>query len=130
MSDTREPRPAPILASDAERERRVAPLRDAVGEGRLALEEFSERVGLAQTALEIYNLFGTVTAIVPDGVEVVVRGGGPSRAGSRRGPTRFRACPCVPLLLALVVTSVPGSGNLTSISSPPPARARAATVVL
>ena len=26
--------------------------------------------------LEVYNLFGTVTVIVPDGVEVVVRGGG------------------------------------------------------
>ncbi len=149
MSDAREPRQAPILASDAERERRVALLRDAVGEGRLTLEEFSERVGLAQaartdhelarlthdlpddsttsappaagsevhrafcshlirsgpwslpahsswrsifgtidldlrqarlggpeTALEVYNLFGTVTVIVPDGVEVVVRGGG------------------------------------------------------
>jgi hypothetical protein len=149
MSDTPEPRPAPILASDAERERRVALLRDAVGEGRLTLEEFSERVGLAQaartdhelarltrdlpddpttsapptagseehrafcshlirsgpwslpahsswrsifgtidldlrqarlagpeTALEVYNLFGTVTVIVPGGVEVVVRGGG------------------------------------------------------
>ena len=50
MSDTPEPRPAPILASDAERERSVALLRDAVGEGRLTLEEFSERVGLAQAA--------------------------------------------------------------------------------
>jgi hypothetical protein len=26
--------------------------------------------------LEVYNLFGTVTVIVPDGVEVAVRGGG------------------------------------------------------
>jgi hypothetical protein len=149
MSDTPEPRPAAILASDAERERRVALLRDAVGEGRLTLEEFSERVGLVQaartdhelarltrdlpddpttsappagrseehrafgshlirsgpwslpahsswrsifgtidldlrqarlagpeTALEVYNLFGTVTVIVPQGVEVVVSGGG------------------------------------------------------
>jgi hypothetical protein len=149
MSDDRESRPTPILASDAERERSIALLRDAVGEGRLTLEEFSERVGLAQaartdqelarvardlpgvpaaagpprdaaeehrafcshlvrrgrwslpphsswrsifgtidldlrqarlagpeTALEVYNLFGTVTVIVPEGVEVVVRGGG------------------------------------------------------
>jgi hypothetical protein len=149
MSDDREPRPTPILASDAERERTVGLLRDAVGEGRLTLEEFSERVGLAQvartdqdlaqvardlpgdpaaagpaagasekhralcshlvrsgawslpahsswrsifgtidldlrqarlagreTTLEVYNLFGTVTVIVPEGVEVVVRGGG------------------------------------------------------
>jgi hypothetical protein len=149
MSADREPRPTPILASDAERERSIALLRDAVGEGRLTLEEFGERVGLAQTArtdqelarlardlpspaaisppaaaaaeehrafcshlvrggpwplpphsswrsifgtidldlrqarlagpetvLEVYNLFGTVTVIVPEGVEVLVRGGG------------------------------------------------------
>ena len=149
MSDAPEPPRAPILASDAERERIVALLRDAVGEGRLTLTEFSDRVGLAQaartdhelarltrdlpddpapsappaaaseehrafcshlvrsgpwslpahsswrsifgtidldlrqarlagreTALEVYNLFGTVTVIVPEGVEVVVRGGG------------------------------------------------------
>lgn len=148
MSDARESRPMPILASDAEREQSIALLRDAVGEGRLTLEEFSERVGLAQTArtdqelallardlpgapaailpaapseqhraifshlvrngpwslpsrsswrsifgtvdldlrqarlegpdttLEVYNLFGTVTVIVPESVDVVVRGGG------------------------------------------------------
>lgn len=149
MSDDRESRPRSILASDDERDRSIALLRDAVGEGRLTLEEFSERVGLAQTArtdqelarlardlpgdpaaagppaaaaeehravcshlirsgpwslpprsswrsifgtidldlrearlaeretaLEVYNLFGTVTVIVPEGVEVVVRGGG------------------------------------------------------
>jgi hypothetical protein len=149
MGDHGELRPTPILVSDSERERSVALLRVAVGEGRLTLEEFSERVGLAQaartdrelagltrdlpgtaaesvppaavseehrafcshlarsgpwsvplrsswrsicgtidldlrqarlagpeTVLEVYNLFGTVTVIVPDGVEVVVRGGG------------------------------------------------------
>jgi hypothetical protein len=149
MSDDRESLPTPILASDAERERSIALLRDAVGEGRLTLEEFGERVGVAQaartdhelarlardlpgdpaaasrpaaaserhrafcshlarrgrwslpphsswrsifgtidldlrqarlagpeTVLGVYNLFGTVTVIVPEGVEVVVRGGG------------------------------------------------------
>ncbi len=133
----------------AERERSVALLRDAVGEGRLTLEEFSERIGLAhaartdkelanlvrdlpattvapelpapvadehrafcshlirsgpwsvprrsswrsifgtidldlrkarlagpETVFAVYNLFGTVTVIVPEGLEVVVRGGG------------------------------------------------------
>jgi hypothetical protein len=147
VSDDRE-RP-PILASDAERERSIAVLRDAVGEGRLTLEEFSERIVLVQaartdrelanlvrdlpavpaasappaagaeahrafcshlirsgpwavprhsswrsifgtieldlrqarlagpeTTFEVYNLFGTVTVMVPDGLEVVVRGGG------------------------------------------------------
>jgi Domain of unknown function (DUF1707)/Cell wall-active antibiotics response 4TMS YvqF len=148
MSDEGKPGPVPILASDAERERSVELLRNAAGEGRLTLEEFSRRVGLAyaartdqelaslardlpdaaapvtpaavseqhrafcshlvrtgpwslpqrsswrsifgtidldlrqarlagpETALEVYNLFGTVTVIVPDGVEVAVRGGG------------------------------------------------------
>lgn len=149
MSDEHESRPTPILASDAERERSIAVLRDAVSDGRLTLEEFSERVGHAhaartdqelanlardlpgnppasdppaavaeehrafcshlirsgpwslphrslwrsifgtidldlrqarlagpETEIGVYNLFGTVTVIVPDGVEVVVRGGG------------------------------------------------------
>lgn len=161
MSDDRESRPTPILASDAERERSVALLRDAVGEGRLTLEEFSERVGLAHTArtdeelanlardlpenparsappaavseqhrafcshlirsgpwslprrsswrsifgtvdldlrqarldgpetvLEVYNLFGTVTVVVPDGVEVVVRGGGLFASQKIQSPER------------------------------------------
>ncbi len=161
MSDDRQSRPTPILASDAERERNIALLRDAVGEGRLTLEEFSERVSLAQaartdqelarlahdlpgdpatasppaaaseehrafcshlvrsgpwslsrhsswrsifgtidldlrqarlagpeTALEIYNLFGTITVIVPDGVEVVVRGGGLFASQKVQSPER------------------------------------------
>jgi hypothetical protein len=169
MSDDSESRRTPILASDAERERSIALLRVAVGEGRLSLEEFSERVELAhaartdqelarlardlpdsatgsvipaavsehhrafcshlirsgpwslprrsswrsvfgtidldlrqarladpETVLEIYNLFGTVTVIVPDGLEVVVRGGGlfasqkiesPERAPVAGGPS-------------------------------------------
>jgi Domain of unknown function (DUF1707)/Cell wall-active antibiotics response 4TMS YvqF len=137
----------PILASDAERERSIALLRDAVSDGRLTLEEFSDRVGRAQLArtdrelaaltvdlpaaapavpaipavrhralfsklvrrgafelparsswrslfgtivldlrqarlpgpeveLEIFNLFGTVTVLVPAGVLVDVEGGG------------------------------------------------------
>jgi hypothetical protein len=146
------PRPEPLLASDADRDRSVELLRTAVGEGRLTLEEFTERVELAQAArtdvelaalshdlpaartgaaagaelqpagerhralcsrisrsgpwslparsayssifgtidldlrrarlsagdteLEVYNLFGTVTVIVPEGVEVSVDGGG------------------------------------------------------
>jgi hypothetical protein len=149
MPESPESSPTPILASDAERERSVSALRDAVAEGRLTLEEFSERVDLAyaartdvelsglvrdlpagrsepalpadsreehravfshltrsgpwslprrsawrsifgtvdldlrqarldstDTVLEVFNLFGTVTVIVPEGIEVVVRGGG------------------------------------------------------
>src|ERR1700761_4951197 len=50
MSDDRESHPTPILASDAERERSIALLRDAVSEGRLTLEEFSGGGDLAQAA--------------------------------------------------------------------------------
>jgi hypothetical protein len=161
MSDDLEPGPTPILASDAEREHSITLFREAVGEGRLTLEEFTERVGLAQvartdqelarlgrdlpasaavpgpmaaaseahralwshlvrsgpwslpprsswrsifgtidldlrqarlagpeTTLEIYNLFGTVTVIVPEGVEVVVRGGGAFASQKIESPER------------------------------------------
>jgi hypothetical protein len=143
-----EPSVPATLASDNDRERGIEQLSTAVSEGRLSLEEFSERVGLAQVArtqhdlavltgdlpavapepagvpehtrhlafcsklvrrgpwelaarssfrcifgtvvldlsevrlssseteLEIYNLFGTVTVIVPDGVQISVAGGG------------------------------------------------------
>jgi hypothetical protein len=143
---TEENKPA-LLVGDADRERGIALLRDAVVDGRLTLEEFSDRVGTVQLArtepeleaqiadlpahatpstlstrlshrvlfsklvrkgtwelgerseyrsyfstvhldlrharlhgdvveLEIYNLFGTVTLIVPDGITVNVDGGG------------------------------------------------------
>jgi Domain of unknown function (DUF1707)/Cell wall-active antibiotics response 4TMS YvqF len=149
-----QPKPdQPVLASDAERDQSVELLRTAVVEGRLTLEEFTERVELAQAArtdlelaalsrdlpasppartsgaavpapaserhrafcsrisrsgpwslpargsyssifgtieldlrqtrlsadvteLDVFNLFGTVTVIVPEGVEVAVDGGG------------------------------------------------------
>jgi hypothetical protein len=142
------PDPPALLASDAEREHNILLLRDAVVEGRLTLEEFSDRVGHAQVArtdqeltalvvdlparpaspapqaapaqyratfselerrggweipsrsswrcvfgtvvldlrqarlpgpeveLEIYNLFGTVTVVMPAGIAVSVEGGG------------------------------------------------------
>jgi hypothetical protein len=44
------PDPPSILASDAEREQSLVLLRDGVVEGRLTLEEFSDRVGRAQAA--------------------------------------------------------------------------------
>jgi hypothetical protein len=141
-----EDRPA-LLISDADRERGVALLRAAVVDGRLTLEEFSERVGSVQLArtepeltalvadvpaqsqppalttdvshravcsrlhrsgyweldqrsefssifgtidldlrqatlhgdeaeIKVFNLFGTVTVIVPEGITVTVEGGG------------------------------------------------------
>jgi uncharacterized protein DUF1707/cell wall-active antibiotic response 4TMS protein YvqF len=141
-----EDKPA-LLIGDSERERGVAQLRDAVVDGRLTLEEFSERVGGVQLArtepelaalvadvpaqaqppaltanvshravcsrlhrggyweldqssqfssifgtidldlrqatlhgdvveVNVFNLFGTVTVIVPEGISVTVEGGG------------------------------------------------------
>jgi hypothetical protein len=149
--EERNPQPPAILAGDAEREQSTELLSRAVVEGRLTLEEFSDRVERVQTArtrnelvtltedlpagppatastelahpqqrhvafcsrlvrsgpwelaarsefrsifgtvtldlsqarlpgsevdLEIFNLFGTVTVIVPEGVDVSVTGGG------------------------------------------------------
>jgi Domain of unknown function (DUF1707)/Cell wall-active antibiotics response 4TMS YvqF len=140
-------RPA-VLASDADREQSVALLREATVEGRITLEEFTDRVGHAQLArthndlaalvedlpcpttavalaprhsrhvafcsrlvrrgrwelaarssfrsifgtidldlreatlagpeidVDVFNLFGTVTVIVPEGISVEVDGGG------------------------------------------------------
>ncbi len=53
-----------ILASDAERERSVTVLRDALVAGRLTLEEFSDRVGRVQAARTDREL-ATLTADLP-----------------------------------------------------------------
>lgn len=52
--------------SDAERERTVVRLRDAVVDGRLTLEEFSERVGSAQLARTDPELAALVTDLVAE----------------------------------------------------------------
>jgi len=44
--------------------------------GTIDLDLRQARLVGPETVLEVYNLFGTVTVIVPEGVEVVVRGGG------------------------------------------------------
>jgi hypothetical protein len=44
--------------------------------GTIDLDLRQARLAGPETMLEVYNLFGTVTVIVPEGVEVVVRGGG------------------------------------------------------
>jgi hypothetical protein len=191
MTDERESGPTPILASDAERERSIALLREAVGEGRLTLEEFSERVGLAQaartdqelarvardlpgepaasgpavaaaethrafcshlvrsgpwslpprsswrsifgtidldlrqarlsgpdTALEVHNLFGTVTVLVPEGVEVVVRGGGLFASQKIEAPER----PPVPGVPRLTIDTRGPGGTLHVRTRPTPAQ--------
>ena len=44
--------------------------------GTIDLDMRQARLDGPETVIEVYNLFGTVTLIVPDGVEVIVRGGG------------------------------------------------------
>ncbi|HLI58353.1 MAG TPA: DUF1707 domain-containing protein [Solirubrobacteraceae bacterium] len=177
----------PILASDAEREQTVARLREAVGEGRLTLEEFSERVGAVQlartdqelaavsrdlpatrpstellaepethravcshlirqgpwslpvrsrwsswfgtidldlrearlsasdTEIAVQNVFGTVTLIVPDGLEVVVRGGGLFASQKIESPQRPPA-PGAPRL----IIDASGPGGTLHVRSRPP----------
>lgn len=160
MADENKPA---LLIGDAERERGIALLRDAVVDGRLTLEEFSERVGGAAVArtepelaalvadvpahppapawttdashravgsrlvrsgywelghgakfssifgtidldlrqatlhgdvveVRVFNLFGTVTVVVPDGITVTVDGGGMFASQVIEPP----ACPPVP----------------------------------
>jgi hypothetical protein len=56
--------PAPILVSDSERERGITLLQDAVINGRLTLEEFSDRVGRAQVVRTDREL-ASLTADLP-----------------------------------------------------------------
>lgn len=65
------------LAGDADRSRAIVTLRDAAVEGRLTLDEFADRVELPAPSRTSRNVCGTVTILVPRGVEVSVDGGGP-----------------------------------------------------
>jgi hypothetical protein len=178
--------PHPILASDAEREHTVTRLRDAVVEGRLTLEEFSERVGAVQlartdqelavlsgdlpaapaaaaggepethraicshltrqgpwslparsrwrslfgtidldlrqarlsgndTEIAIHNVFGTVTVIAPEGIEVIVRGGGMFASQKIESPE----APPLPGGPRLVIDASGPGGTLYVRSRPP-----------
>ena len=44
--------------------------------GTIDLDVRKARLAGPEIELEVYNLFGTVTVIVPEGIEVIVRGGG------------------------------------------------------
>ncbi len=72
--------PLEVRASDAEREQAVVRLRDATAEGRLTLEEFSERVESAYAAKtndELQRLVDDLPAVASD------------TPRSRRRPRRF-----------------------------------------
>jgi hypothetical protein len=61
-----------VLVSDAERERAVIALRDATVEGRLTLDEFSDRVGQAELARTSTDLETTLAGLpaAPSGSDV------------------------------------------------------------
>jgi hypothetical protein len=69
-----------VRASDAEREQTVAQLRDATTEGRLTLDEFSQRVEAAYAA-ETQDTLGSLTGDLPATTAV--------RPESRRQPRSF-----------------------------------------
>jgi hypothetical protein len=105
MSD--QPAPPAIRASDAERQHTIGVLRDAVVEGRLTLEEYSDRVGLAVAAKTDQDLSALVRDLPAGPGGALGRGpaseapGGPLARGTaaahravcshlvRRGPLRL-----------------------------------------
>ncbi|MEV6571028.1 DUF1707 domain-containing protein [Streptomyces sp. NPDC051577] len=84
MSDDRPERPLPELrASDADRDRVVERLRDAVAEGRLDMEEFEERLEVAYTS-RTYGELEPLTRDLPaePGAAAPLASGQPAPAGS------------------------------------------------
>jgi hypothetical protein len=99
-----------IRASDADRERVTARLRDHYAEGRLTSEELDERTSAALHAKTFGDLRRVMTDL-PDPVLVPqaapgLRPSGPSWMARRRGP-RFLPVAMVLLLVALLA---PGPG--------------------
>lgn len=80
-ADPATPSADPTLASDAEREATVARLGDAVGEGRLVLDEFSERVGQAYSARTRGELQGLVHDLPESAGSTQAVSYAPARAG-------------------------------------------------
>ena len=62
-------KPSELRASDADRERVVAVLAEAAGDGRLTLEEHSERVQRAYRARTLGELAGLTKDLVPPGAQ-------------------------------------------------------------
>ena len=62
-------KPSELRASDADRERVVAVLAEAAGDGRLTLEEHSERVQRAYQARTLGELAGLTRDLVPPGAQ-------------------------------------------------------------
>jgi hypothetical protein len=62
-------KPSDLRASDMDRERVVAVLAEAAGDGRLTLDEHSERVQRAYKARTLGDLAGLTTDLVPAGAQ-------------------------------------------------------------
>jgi hypothetical protein len=62
-------KPSDLRASDVDRERVVAVLAEAAGDGRLTLDEHSERVQRAYKARTLGELAGLTTDLVPAGAQ-------------------------------------------------------------
>jgi hypothetical protein len=83
-----------MLASDAQRERAIATLRDAVVEGRLTLDEYSDRVGIAVGARTEHDL-AVLTRDLPTSMPMIVAASAPAEHRAifshlvRRGPLRL-----------------------------------------
>ena len=93
--------PAPVRASDAEREAVVNRLQTAVGEGRIDLDEFSQRVDAAYrvtTTAELAPLLADLPAPAAayPAVGEVVGERGPATLGSVFGDIRLTATTVVP----------------------------------
>jgi Domain of unknown function (DUF1707)/Cell wall-active antibiotics response 4TMS YvqF len=88
--------PPALLASDRQREQAIATLRDAVVEGRLTLDEYSDRVGIAVGARTTDDL-AALTRDLPQGVAVTTTASVPAEHRAifshlvRRGPLRLSA---------------------------------------
>lgn len=101
-----------IRASDADRERVTARLRDHFAEGRLTRDELDERVTAALNAKTVGDLRGLMTDLPGPGLGVQRPGPAPGTAAGgpvfvrRRGP---RLLPLAMLFL-LVVLLAPGAG--------------------
>jgi hypothetical protein len=93
---TEGPLPPAMLASDAQRAQAIATLRDAVVQGRLTLDEYSDRVGVAVAARTEPDL-AALTRDLPASAPVLVSGGAMVPAENRaicshlvrRGPLRL-----------------------------------------
>jgi hypothetical protein len=85
-----------VRASDAEREAVVARLQTAVGEGRIDLDEFGERVGIAYTATTTAELDALLVDLPGDRVEIVGEVAHPGPLTSVFGDVRVTATVGVP----------------------------------